>query len=418
MPHKRKAKKDEDDTTVADDKKDEVPEPPTKKHKGKDKEDEIAKDEPAVEAATSSDSAPIASSEEDPSDTYAPPKVVQGKWAEVGVGNSLLYYEHPDLKHSSKIAGFDMDETLISTKSGEKFPKNRSDWEWWDPCVPKKLKQIYDDGYKVVIMSNQNGIGKGKVDASAIEGKIQDLAKALGFPIQALLATNDDMYRKPGIRMWEYLLKFGNGGVKVNITQSYYIGDAAGRPKNWAPNKKKDFSCSDRKFALNAKIEFHTPENYFLGEKEYDTWDWDGIDPKKMLSTLKGLELFVPSTPPIVVKEQEAILMVGPPGSGKSTFCKKHLVPHGYVWVNQDVLLKKEKCAKVAKEAIASGKSVVIDNNNYNPDTRAYFIKEITKTKDIPIRCYHMQTPLELAEHMNLYREKKNKFPTYSRYRL
>lgn len=33
------------------------------------------------------------------------------------------------------IAGFDMDGTLISTKSGAKFPKNADDWQWWDKSV-------------------------------------------------------------------------------------------------------------------------------------------------------------------------------------------------------------------------------------------------------------------------------------------
>jgi len=380
---------------------------PQKKHKGKEKEEkeEEKKDDEATTSASTSDTS------DDPSTKYKPPKTEQGKWAEVGVESSLFYYEHPGLKSSTKIAGFDMDETLITTKSGAKFPKNKSDWQWWNPSVPKKLKEIYADGYKVVIMSNQNGIGKGKVDASAIEGKIIDIAKELGFPIQALLATKDDMYRKPGIRMWEYLLAYGNDDTKIEISKCYYVGDAAGRPKNWAPEKPKDFSCSDRKFALNAGITFHTPESFFLAQKEYPTWDWDGIDPKVALASLKGLELFTPSTPPLTAKEQEAILMVGPPGSGKSTFCKKYLVPHGYEWVNQDTLKKKEKCAKVAREAIQAGKSVVIDNNNYDPSTRAYFIKEIESAKKIPIRCFHMQTPLELAEHMNLYREKKTNQP-------
>ena len=33
-----------------------------------------------------------------------------------------------------------------------------------------------------------------------------------------------------------------------------YVGDAAGRPKEWAPGKPKDFSCSDRKFAANLGV--------------------------------------------------------------------------------------------------------------------------------------------------------------------
>lgn len=30
-----------------------------------------------------------------------------------------------------------------------------------------------------------------------------------------------------------------------------YVGDAAGRDKEWSPGKPRDFSCDDRKFAAN-----------------------------------------------------------------------------------------------------------------------------------------------------------------------
>ena len=41
---------------------------------------------------------------------------------------------------------------------------------------------------------------------------------------------------------------------QVNRKQSIFVGDAAGRAKNWAPGKPKDFSCSDRKFAANLGV--------------------------------------------------------------------------------------------------------------------------------------------------------------------
>jgi hypothetical protein len=40
----------------------------------------------------------------------------------------------------------------------------------------------------------------------------------------------------------------------VNRSECIYVGDAAGRAKEWAPGKPKDFSCSDRKFAANLGI--------------------------------------------------------------------------------------------------------------------------------------------------------------------
>jgi bifunctional polynucleotide phosphatase/kinase len=54
--------------------------------------------------------------------------------------------------------------------------------------------------------------------------------------------------------MWFFIKENGNNGVKVDDSKSFYVGDAAGRAKNWTPNKPKDFSCSDRMFARNAGI--------------------------------------------------------------------------------------------------------------------------------------------------------------------
>ena len=42
--------------------------------------------------------------------------------------------------------------------------------------------------------------------------------------------------------------------MQVNKSESFYVGDAAGRAKGWAKDKPKDFSCSDRMFAANVGI--------------------------------------------------------------------------------------------------------------------------------------------------------------------
>lgn len=51
--------------------------------------------------------------------------------------------------------------------------------------------------------------------------------------------------------MWDMLVKEKNDGVEIDVDKSFYVGDAAGREKNWAPKKNKDHSAADRLFAMN-----------------------------------------------------------------------------------------------------------------------------------------------------------------------
>ncbi len=63
-----------------------------------------------------------------------------------------------------------------------------------------------------------------------------------------------DVYKKPMTGMWEYFMKEFNTIDKLDTKASFYCGDAAGRPKS--DTRKKDFSDSDLKFALNIGIPF------------------------------------------------------------------------------------------------------------------------------------------------------------------
>lgn len=301
-------------------------------------------------------------------------------------------------KPSSKIASFDMDSTLILTKSGKKFAENASDWVWWNEAVPKKLKTDYQAGYKIVIISNQGGVSSGMVTSNTLKSKFIQLQKSLKFPFQFLCSTHSDENRKPSTGMWKYFTKHCNGDQEVDMSKSFYCGDAAGRPKTKL--RAKDFSDSDRKFAINCGLEFKTPEMYFLNEKE--KLPELGFDIKQFKKQEGKSPIGNEEEKSLGSEEKEMILFVGGPGSGKSTFWSKYL--SDYVRVNNDTLKTKEKCMKVAREALDSGKSCVIDNTDPDIETRSRYT-QIAKEKKVPIRCFFFDFDKTLCMHNNKQRK-------------
>jgi bifunctional polynucleotide phosphatase/kinase len=195
----------------------------------------------------------------DSSALTAIPRVTGGQWASVGA--SLLIYTCDGIKASSKIAGFDMgnfgmralksnflrilDGTLIKTKSGATFPKNTTDWMLWNPKVAPKIQQLFLEGYKIVIFTNQRGIEQGKVQVRDFKNKIVNISKALRVPLQvisiksyylyglfqAFVSTGHVSFRKPHVGMWVELEQNYNDGVPIDRNASIYCGDAAGRIK-------------------------------------------------------------------------------------------------------------------------------------------------------------------------------------------
>mmetsp|Transcript_73215 Transcript_73215/g.172061 ORF Transcript_73215/g.172061 Transcript_73215/m.172061 type:complete len:83 (+) Transcript_73215:756-1004(+) len=81
----------------------------------------------------------------------------------------------------------------------------------------------------------------------------------MGLPFQIFVATTKtsepDWFRKPCIGMWEYMRDNCNGGQELDLAQSFFVGDAAGRPK--------DHGNSDREFAAQIGIRFYTETEFF-----------------------------------------------------------------------------------------------------------------------------------------------------------
>ena len=77
---------------------------------------------------------------------------------------------------SPKIAAFDMDWTLIGTQSGNVFPKDSKDWRFlYNTKTVDKIKSLHQDGFKVVVISNQSRLTS--------DAAVQAFKAGLFFPL-------------------------------------------------------------------------------------------------------------------------------------------------------------------------------------------------------------------------------------------
>lgn len=148
--------------------------------------------------------------------------------------DTLLIFRYGPQCPSDKIAAFDLDGTLISTLSGKKFASGHSDWKLM-PHVKDKLKELQSSGYRIVILTNQGGLPKGKPTKDDFKKKMNAIATELDLPLLVIAASDQDVYRKPCTGMWSHIVEKENGEILPNLSRSFYVGDAAGRSAEWKP---------------------------------------------------------------------------------------------------------------------------------------------------------------------------------------
>lgn len=297
---------------------------------------------------------------------------------------NLLIYSKGQSK-SLKIAGFDLDHTLIVPKSGNVFPTDLQDWKFFYECIPDKLKDLYKNGYRLIIVTNQK-----RVDESQMRKKIEDVFSHFDFPIELYAAIADDMYRKPRIGVWNFIQE--SEKMTIDTDKSFFVGDSAGRRA--IVGKKKDYSCCDRTFALNLGIDFFTPEEYFFKSQEIIAYDLPFRISSKYACNLQS---YKPSA------SLEAIILVGCPASGKTTFATKYFISKGYKHISRDSMNTWQKCVTASEKALKNDISIVVDNTNPNIESRKRYI-DLAKKYKILCKCFIMTTELYHAKHNEKFR--------------
>ncbi|KAI5662377.1 hypothetical protein M9H77_21700 [Catharanthus roseus] len=176
---------------------------------------------------------------------------------------TIIFLERADGLHDSrKIAAFDFDGCLVNT-SVKRIGADA--WSLMYPSIPEKLQELYNDGYKLVIFTNESNIERWKkkrqVAVDSKIGRLDNFIKQVKIPMQVFIACGlssgkpEDPFRKPKPGMWHIMEKQFNSGLQIDMDNSFYVGDAAGRPK--------DHSDADIKFAEAIGLKFHVPEKFF-----------------------------------------------------------------------------------------------------------------------------------------------------------
>lgn len=284
--------------------------------------------------------------------------------------------ERRPTESSKKIAAFDLDHTLLKPCGKHTFPKNRDDAQLVYPEVYLKLRCLQKEGYKVIIFTNQSGLGK-HITVEDIYYKI-DKHLPNGHDIGVYISYKSDKYRKPMMGLFDEFMA-DNGSV----TDIFYVGDAAGR--------KGDHSASDAQFAYNCGIPFYTPEQYFIGKQE------EIPDVPK---------LQVPE--PIQVKRRfpskTVVILIGPPGCGKSTFASEVVQKHpAAVIISNDTSGSADKSLKLYRKALESAEIIIIDNTNATILNRASY-SELAKDNGYKVYAVTFVVDRKVASHLNYYR--------------
>lgn len=249
-----------------------------------------------------------------------------------------------------KIAVFDYDWTLVKPSSGYIHARGETDVEWFNEYVVERLRELYSLGFAMIVLTNQNK-GWARAQISTWLGKTK-----LPFLVGMAKQPAD---KKPSTVLFDTTVTW-----EWDRRKSFYVGDALGRPGDW--------SASDRDFARSVGLVVHAPEEIF-----------NACYP-------------VLSVQPLCA-QQEIVVMVGYPGSGKSTMVRNLFTPNGYAVVSG------AKPQEKALAALKAGAAVVVDATNPSRRHRARYTS-LACSRKLPIRCVYFATQRALAMDRNTRR--------------
>jgi DNA 3'-phosphatase len=286
-----------------------------------------------------------------------------------------------------KVLFADLDHTLITPKGKHVFPKSLDDWMWKNNAIVPKLKDMYNKGYEIVIVSNQK-----KMSGDDVKTKATMIYDDLKLPFVFISGHSDMYYRKPQLGLWDLLIEYIFKDAKnIDMPSSVFIGD----------------SEADLYFARNTKIKFIHTDSFFLGIQDAKFAKIEDAEhplTKWMSNTVHNL-------PPLRASSKHLVVMVGSPASGKSYYSKE-LENKGFLRINKDSMKTDKIVEKAFNEGIKEGRSIVIDNTNPTKEARAKWINAAKKAS-YHVSIVWMNFPMPVVEYLDNYRIAKYKSQDY-----
>lgn len=245
------------------------------------------------------------------------------------------FYMPADFRPTSRFYIFDLDGTIAISKSGRPTAHDAAD-TLIIPSVPKLFDDLRTAGNTILIVSNQ------AIWSDATKEKIQYIFDTLKVPVAVATGIRSPC-RKPNPLIWWVFCHTHSIPPPAEITM---VGDAVGPTDPYPPYR---WASSDAEFAANIGAKFVRP--------------CDIIPRTEPMSSRTSLS----SSPKV---ESRLILMVGNPGSGKSTFARKQAEETGAEHIEQDTFSSRSKVLAAARAALRAGRSVIIDATHGNRERR------------------------------------------------
>jgi len=124
---------------------------------------------------------------------------------------------------------FDLDGTIITTKSGKTFPTDDNDWKLIDG-VRDLMLDLIKNQTPIIVVTNQGGIEEGFTTKAKFQNKVKAIVEALDLGIELNVyysptIDKEDIYRKPHAGMFHLAAL----ELSIYLPNSVYVGDASGK---------------------------------------------------------------------------------------------------------------------------------------------------------------------------------------------